>query len=413
MRVAFFVNRFPWLSEQFIVNQITGLIDRGHDVEIFAARPGDAVGLHADVVKYRLLERTHYRFQRPGARARRVLEGMAVFATHVGARPSALLRALNVLEHGREAWSLGLLFAATQLLNRPPFDIAHCHFGPAGLFAVRLREIGALTGKLVTTFYGTDVSKYPRIHGPAVYRRLIQDGDLFICITDHMRDQLVANGFPPGRICKIPIGIHLSMFTPRAREVDADGTVRLLTVSRLVDKKGLETSIRAVAELVRSHSKVRYQIIGDGPLRASLEGLIGSLGLQDRVELCGWRTQEQIRDCFEKSHIFVLASQTADDGDEEGMPQVLKEAQAMELPVVSTWHSGIPELVLDGTSGFLVPERDASALADRLRYLIDHPEIWPAMGQAGRRHVETIGNIERLNDQLAGVYGRLLGTLAA
>jgi colanic acid/amylovoran biosynthesis glycosyltransferase len=95
------------------------------------------------------------------------------------------------------------------------------------------------------------------------------------------------------------------------------------------------------------------------------------------------------------------------------MPQVLKEAQAMELPVVSTWHSGIPELVLDGTSGFLVPERDASALADRLRYLIDHPEIWPAMGQAGRRHVETIGNIERLNDQLAGVYGRLLGTLAA
>ncbi|MGH7215230.1 MAG: glycosyltransferase [Tepidisphaeraceae bacterium] len=338
---------------------------------------------------------------------------MALFAANVGAHPSPLVGALNILKHGRSALSLDLLFAATQLLRRPPFEIVHCHFGPAGLLAARLRRIGALTGKLVTTFYGCDVSEYLRAHGSEAYRLLIEEGDLFICITDAMRDRLIASGFPPDRIAKVPVGIHLSMFTPRSRRVRPREAIRLLTVARLVEKKGLETSIKAVAAVARSHPNLTYRIVGDGPLRGQLELLIASLRVEKWVELVGWRTQEQVRDEFDRSHIFVLASQTAPNGDEEGLPGVLKEAQAMGLPIVSTLHSGIPEGVLDGRSGFLVPERDVEAFADRLRYLIEHPERWPEMGRAGREFMEQHADIEKLNDLLVRTYEGLFAAAAA
>ena len=416
MRIAFFVSRFPKLSEQFILNQVTGLLDRGHDVEILATLPGDSSDLHPEFAHYGLGDRTHYQFESPNQRLRhrmrRVFHGLRLLSTCTAPQRRALLPAINVLEHGRAALSFSLLFSAAQLMSRPRFDIAHCHFGQAGLAAVRLRQLGVLTGKLVTTFYGTDISKFLRTEGAAAYRPLIQHGDLFVCITDDMRSRLVSAGFPPERIQKVAVGIDLSAFAMRVRRLEPGEPVRLLTVARLVEKKGLETSIMAVAAVLRSHPNLRYRIVGDGPLRASIERLIAELGLGRHVELAGWMTQRQVREEFDASHIFVLASQTAEDGDEEGLPGVLKEAQAMGLPVVSTRHAGIPEGVLDGRSGFLVPERDAAALADRLRCLIDHPERWAEMGRAGRAFMEAHADIETLNDRLVQLYGGLLGEAA-
>jgi colanic acid/amylovoran biosynthesis glycosyltransferase len=413
MRIACFVNRFPMISEQFILNQITGLIDRGHDVDVYATLPGDAAGLHPDLVEYRLLERTRFRHSRPGRRVRRVLRGARLLAGCRGGDRAALLRTLDVARHGRAALSLDLLFQAASLLEAAPYDISHFHFGQAGLFGVRLREVGVLTGRLVTTFYGCDVSRHLRTHGPDVYAPLVRHGDLFICITDDMRDRLVAAGFPRAQIVKVMVGIDLRRFAMRERTLRPGEPVRLLTVGRLVEKKGIEGSIRAVGEIVRSRPDVHYRIVGDGPLRPRLEALVETLGLGRWIELTGWKSQDEVRACFAEAHIFVLASRTAPDGDEEGLPGVLKEAQAMGLPVVSTRHSGIPEGVLDGRSGLLVPEGDVAALAGALRYLIDHPDRWPAMGQAGRRHIEEHGDIETLNDQLVQAYASVLAAEAA
>jgi len=109
-----------------------------------------------------------------------------------------------------------------------------------------------------------------------------------------------------------------------------------------------------------------------------------------------------------EAHILMAPSVTAADGDEEGIPNTLKEAMAMGIPVISTLHAGIPELVADGISGFLVPERDAAALADRLRRLVDHPETWAAMGRAGRVRIDSDFDIDRLNDQLLDLYKGML-----
>src|SRR3972149_897016 len=154
--------------------------------------------------------------------------------------------------------------------------------------------------------------------------------------------------------------------------------------------------------------KIEYIIIGEGPLRKNLENLLLEEGMNNNIKLLGRMNQSEIKYYMDNSDIFILSSVTALDGDTEGTPTVLMEAQACGLPVVSTRHSGIPEVVLDGKSGFLVPERDVDALSEKLDYLIRNPELWPEMGRYGRKFVEERYDIHKLNQRLVKIYEALL-----
>jgi len=136
--------------------------------------------------------------------------------------------------------------------------------------------------------------------------------------------------------------------------------------------------------------------------------LIERLNIGNKVRLLGWKQQEEIIELMKNTDIVIAPSVVSEDGDEEGIPVVLMEALAQGMPVLSTQHSGIPELVQDGESGFLVPERNVNALAEKLAYLVKHPEIWSAMGQAGREYVEKCYNIDTLNDKLVDLYQHLI-----
>jgi colanic acid/amylovoran biosynthesis glycosyltransferase len=184
--------------------------------------------------------------------------------------------------------------------------------------------------------------------------------------------------------------------------------VKLLTVARLVEKKGLAPSIRAVARVRANHPNLRYDIVGEGPLRGELERLIGSQGLSGIVTLHGAREGEQVRKMMEQAHLFVLGSMTAADGDQEGTPVSLLEAQACGLPVLSTDHAGISEIVLPGRSGVLVPEGDETRLAEGLADLLAHPEAWPSMGREGRTLVETSHDRDRQVRRLVALYDQLV-----
>ena len=139
-----------------------------------------------------------------------------------------------------------------------------------------------------------------------------------------------------------------------------------------------------------------------------MERLISDLGIENKVHLLGWLDKDEVIRLTDGSHIFILSSVTAKSGDQEGQGVVLQEAQAMGLPVLSTLHDGIPEGVVDGKSGFLVPEGDIDALAEKLEYLIEHPERWLEMGQFGRKFVEENYDIKRLNQQLVEIYQQCL-----
>jgi colanic acid/amylovoran biosynthesis glycosyltransferase len=407
MRIAHFVDWFPSVSETFILNQLTGLIDRGHEVEIFAASAGDRKVVHADVHKYGLLERARYHGIVPPPRA---LQKAFWVAQNRKRILQLLRRRPGMLAAPRLALSPSL-WRKTQMLNGAcrAFDVVHCHFGPNGILAASLRELASLSGPVVTTFYGYDLSKFLSAHGKDAYRFLFARGDLFLPISERFKRQLVELGCPPEKIIVHRIGVDVRCFRPKAYRETADCAIRILTIARLVEKKGVAYGIEAVAQLTRRYPDIEYTIVGDGPLRAALDDLICRRGLAARVQLLGWKSQEEVAVFLRNADILLAPSVTSADGDQEGTPTVLMEALAQGIPVVSTRHSAIAEVVPDGAAGFLVPERDAAAVAEKLALMIERRHCWPAMGAAGRKHVESYYDIEKLNDRLVDIYSALAG----
>ena len=404
MRIAVFPGIFPSLSETFVLNQITGLIDRGHTIDLYPAERANASLHHPDVDRYDLLGRIRYVPEPPpatGLRRASLRLGLDLLR-----RKSLLpLRVLHP-KYRRSGSRAHLLLEATRFPSGPAYDVLYAPFGPNGLRVARLRSLGILSGALAVSFMGYDLTQVPRRHGPRVYDLLFRQAALCLPCSETARQQLLALGAPPLGTVVHRLGIDCGRFAFAARRPPEDGPVRLLSVARLVEKKGLAYAIRAVAALPPEQA-VRYDIVGDGPLRGKLDALIDALGARDRIRLLGPRDTDGVRAAMQASHLFLAPSVTAENGDSEGTPVVLMEALASGLPVVTTLHSGIPELVIDGRTGRLVAERDAGALTAALTDLLATPDAWAAYGRAGRSFVEAHHDIDALNDRLVARFEQL------
>ncbi len=387
-----------------MLNQMTGLLDRGHQVDIYASSARKESAVHPDVERYELLKHCHYR-DIPASKVMRYLKMIWLFLLYFPRHPRALIQSLNVFKYSREALSLQLFYSVISILRTGcrDYDMIYCHFGPYGNLAVYLREIGALSGKVVTTFHGYDVTSYLQERGDKVYSGLFAKGDLFLPISKRWKERLIELGCPEHKIVIHRMGIDTSLI-PCSSGSGLPNTpktpVRLIAIARLVEKKGIEYGIRAVAQLIVRHYRIRFTIVGEGPLRTELQKLIEDLNMEEEIQLVGSKTQEEITQLLTESDLFIAPSVTAANGDQEGIPVVLMEAMAAGLPIISTWHSGIPELVRDGVNGYLVPEKNVLLLAHKLKELIDNRWQWGAMRAAGRQIVEEEYDIRRLNQRL-------------
>jgi len=408
MKIAFIVNVFPALSETFILNQITGLIDLGHEVDIYSRWTPSKSKVHADVEKYKLCASTYYLNEVPEDKIKRILKALGLLAINFHKSPLTILNSLNIFKYGREALSLYLFYHAVVFL-RKRYDIIHCHFGPNGNFGSILKSIG-IKGKLVVVFHAHELTELLVREGSDIYNGLFLKADLIMPISNHWEKKLIELRCPADKIIVHHMGIDSDLFKFTELRNDGLGSINILTVGRLVEKKGVEVGVRAVALMLQKYPElvIRYSIVGDGILRNHLEALVKTLEISNNVRMLGPKTQDEVKKLMSESHIFVLPSITARNGDQEGIPVALMEGMATGLPVISTYHTGIPELVQDGRSGFLVPERDVDALAEKLEYLILHPEIWPEMGRAGRKYVEEHYDIKKLNKKLVKIYEDLL-----
>ena len=409
LRIAFMVYEFPILSETFILNQIAGAIDRGCEVDIYAEVRGKSDKVHPLVEKYHLLERTYYLPELPENLAVRAIEGLKLIPQYAVTCPRQLWRSLIPFPLTDLTLSLWMLHTIIPNINKN-YDIIHCQFGTQSFRSMAFRQVNAPTAKLITTFRGYDISSFVRQKGRDVYQQLFRYGDFFLTNCDFFRDKAISIGCPTDKIKVNRSGLDCDRFTYRPRSFPEDGYVQIATTGRLVEKKGIEYVIHAVARLVPTYPRLRYKIIGEGELRGHFADLIEELNLTENIELMGWRNETEIVETLHHTHIFVAPSITAADGNQDAPINVLKEAMAIGLPVVSTYHGGIPELVEDGKSGFLVPERNAAALADKLGYLIEHPKIWSPMGKAGREFVLQHYNLDQINDDLMNIYLSLVNS---
>jgi colanic acid/amylovoran biosynthesis glycosyltransferase len=404
MKIAFIVSVFPRLSETFILDQITGLLDMGHDVKIFAYNNPGETKVHQDVYDYRLKERVYY-WNIPQNKILRILTAIFLTLLNFFINPIKIINFLNVFKYGKEAFSSKILILHPFLKEK--FDIIHCHFGTNGILGTYLKKRN-VAGKYITSFHGYDVNRYPKIAGEKVYHDLFNSGDLFTANTEFTKQQLINIGCEKNKIVILPMGLSIDKFKFSVKEIKPGESIKILTVGRLTEKKGHEIAIRAVAYLIPKYENILYNIVGEGSLRVHLENLVSELNIGRYVKFLGEVEQGEVIKLYEQAHIFLLPCVTAKDGDKEGQALVLQEAQAMGIPVVSTFHNGIPEGVLNGKSGFLVPENDVEALYRQIEYIITHPEKWPEMGRYGREFIEGKYDMRKLNKQLLSIYQRQL-----
>ena len=295
-----------------------------------------------------------------------------------------------------------------------PFNPAliHAQFGVEGVYALPMAQ--ALKTPLVTTFRGFDATytttalltagKVSWINYVFYRSALARRGDLFLCVSEFLRGKVLEQGFPAEKTITHYTGIDVEAIEPRYERA----SLIILHVARLVEKKGTRYLLQAFVRVRQTVPNAQLVIIGDGPLRHELENLAFSLGIADSVKFLGTQPNPVVMQWMHSARIFCLPSVTAHSGDAEGLPTSHQEAGAAGIPIVATWHSGNPELISDGVNGYLVPEKDPAALAERLVQLLKDPERCRSMGLAGRREIEERFNIRKQNRRLEELYLGLL-----
>jgi colanic acid/amylovoran biosynthesis glycosyltransferase len=400
--VALMVHHFPLISETFVATLAAALLPRVGDLRLLATSGEVAPGPHHPVVaRAGLLDRLQVS-RRAGRIDPRDMWRLGAGAP--GRRAFLMALAAADLAVPREKLAL------TRMLSRQPaFDVVHCQFGYEGLAALRHRRMGTLrTGALVTHFRGSDITRHVRERGEGVYAELFAEGDGFVANCAHFRDEAVRLGCPPERIAIVGSPIDTARFAPPDPPRAAPGgrPLRLVAVGRLVDKKGFGDAVAAVAAL--ADLDVRLDILGEGPLRPALERQIAQGRLGGRVALRGAATSGEVIAALHAADIALAPSVRAGDGDADAPVNTLKEAMATELPVIATRHGGIPELVIPGENGALVPERAPDALAAAIRDLAARPEDWPRLGRAGRRKVIDEYGLDRVAERTLAAYAAAL-----
>jgi glycosyltransferase involved in cell wall biosynthesis len=278
-------------------------------------------------------------------------------------------------------------------------DLIHAHFASGGRTALPLAR--ALRVPLLVTLHGADVT----VRGPKLdnYRRLGEDASLFICVSQFIRDRALEAGFPAEKLLVHYIGIDRDVFSPSRSPGRSQG---VLFVGRLVEKKGCEYLVRAMQVVQHAHPRCELTVIGDGPLRPSLESLAGQLNVCCRFR--GTQPEAAVREALRTAQIFCVPSVTAANGDSEGLGMVFAEAQAMGVPVVSTAHGGIPEIVVNRVTGLLTPERDYEYLANALSLLLGDQDLWQQFHLAALRHVERHFDLRTQTALLEKIYNETI-----
>ena len=294
-----------------------------------------------------------------------------------------------------------------RLLRDRRLSLIHAHFGVEGVYALPLAR--RLKIPLVTTFHGFDatLSTAALLCSPAwanyplFRRRLARQGDLFLCASSFIRDRVLAMGFPEGRTQIHYIGVDCGAIRPRD---PVEETPTILHVARLVEVKGTEFLIRAFERLAPKHTGVQLVIIGDGALKRPLQALAKSLRLEHRIHFLGALAHGQVLAWMRKAMMLLLPSVRTATGRVEGLGMVMLEAAATGVPVIGSDVGGIPEAVIDGKTGFLVPERDVDILARRMDDLLADPAMRYRMGDQARKFIELKFDIRQQTRILEGFY---------
>ncbi len=287
--------------------------------------------------------------------------------------------------------------------------VLHAHFGYSGPEVLPIKRKTNIP--LVTTFYGQDISEMAEIESwKKAYAQLFKEGDLFLVEGPHMRNRLLEIGCPYEKTRVQRIALHINNYPFRYRMPKGrDESVKILFCGTFGEKKGLLFALDAVRRVHAHFKNLEFRIIGDGLLRLQVEQTINQYKMHGYTQLLGFQTHQAMIEEMNSADIFIHPSITAESGDSEGgAPTTILEAQACGLPIVSTTHADIPNVVVPGKSALLSPERDTDSLVKNLLTLLNEQECWAEMGLIGRKFIEKNHDITKETKGLEQLYFKLL-----
>jgi glycosyltransferase involved in cell wall biosynthesis len=405
-RAGYIVRSWPRLSQTFIVQEIRALERLGVDIEIFSLSRSGEVLVQPEVAEIKASV-TFLDEAADVSSPRRSMWWLAAARAH----PRALVhtwrsrdwdRGYHVAtrwECLRLAMTLASIIAERQRAGRA---LRHLH----AHFIHDSATVAHLTGKMTgmawsVTAHARDLYQV----APRVIAERVRSAAAVITICEsnleYLRSLVVASDRP--KLHLIHNGIDLADFPLRSMQPD-DHPLRIVSIARLVEKKGVDDLIEACRRLAADGVPFKCQVFGDGPLADELRLAIDRLGLHDSVTLEGSRTRRELIGVMADSDAFALLPYVTSDGDRDGIPTVLVEAMACGLPVVSTDVAGIPDLVVDGVNGFLLDRRDVVGAAHALARLAREPDLGIRLGKEGRRTVEAEFDGDRSAEQLLQVF---------
>lgn len=299
-----------------------------------------------------------------------------------------------------------------RILLKEGVSFIHTHFGTSAVDLLPLVKATRLP--LVVTFHGADASSSLNDRGYVEKLKEVFEYSHVVTVSKLMAERLMSLGADRSRTFVHYIGAPVEDFDYVERKElrlkkEAGELITCLQVSNFVEKKGHVYTVEAFRNLARHYPNSRLVLAGDGPLRGHIERHCADLGLVDKVTFVGAVSKPQVIDLMAGADIFLHHSVTARDGDQEGIPTAIMEAMATGLVVLSTFHSGIPELVEDGKSGFLVPERDVEAYT---RKLIGALDLGSEISRQAASTIRTNFNQTKQNEALKAIYRQVLARAA-
>ncbi|RXT06401.1 glycosyltransferase [Ammoniphilus sp. CFH 90114] len=284
--------------------------------------------------------------------------------------------------------------------------VIQAFFGPS---AIRILPYKRKTSiPLVSSFHGKDVSARLRERGyKRKLRSVFRHSSRVLVVSREMKRKLIRLQCPKRKIRVIKTGIDLKKFPFKLRRPPRKNNITFLSIGRLVPKKGMDILVQAFARVHRKYPKTRLIIVGDGSMRSKLRRMIRKRGLKSCVTLKGKLSHKEVRKELKKAHVFVLASRTARNGDKEGIPNSLVEAMASGLPAISTNHSGIPELIKDGKTGFLAKQGSIRSLTKQMIRMIKQKKKWRKLTRSARAFIEKEHNIKKQVRKLERIYQKV------
>lgn len=397
LRLAYLVSQYPATNHTFILREIVALRERGFDLSVASIRPSDRPAAELTAQEREEAANTFY-VKSSGMLApqlwtslRRPLRYAAGFAYALrlaGPNPQKLLH--------HAAYFLQAVVAGHWMTQN---HIRHVHTHFSSTVALLIGRVFSYTWSV--TFHGPDEFTDPMgFHLPEKCAQAA-----FVCaISSFAKSQLMRwtdpRDWPKYFVARLGVASH--EFYPKPLNTQCL-CVELLCVGRLAPVKAQHILIAVVEVLIRRGREVRLRIVGGGPSRTELEAEARRRGVAGHVLFEGPQNWDRVRELYAQADIFVLASFA------EGVPVVLMEAMAMEIPCIATWVNGVPELIRDGIDGLLCPPGDVPAFAAAVERLMDDPELRRSLGTSARRRVQELHDLDKNAEILAGIFRSALG----